>query len=115
MESITLYFRSGPSDKVYQASIRPKDAGYLVHFAYGRRGSTLSTGSKTQTPVEYPIAKDIYDRLVREKMAKGYTPGSDAGTTTPPDAPGQNSGIQCQLLNPINEQQLDKFLLNPDY
>ena len=59
MESITLYFRSGPSDKVYQASICPKDAGYLVHFAYGRRGSTLSTGSKTPAPVEYPIAKGI--------------------------------------------------------
>ena len=68
MESITLYFRSGPSDKVYQASISPKDAGYLVHFAYGRRGSTLSTGSKTPAPVEYPIAKDIYDRLVREQV-----------------------------------------------
>jgi bifunctional non-homologous end joining protein LigD len=95
MESITLYFRSGPSDKVYQASIRPKDTGYLVHFAYGRRGSTLNTGSKTPVPVDYPIAKDIYDRLVREKMAKGYTPGTDAGTTTTPDSPGQHSGIQC--------------------
>jgi predicted DNA-binding WGR domain protein len=71
MENITLYFRSGPSDKVYQASIQPKDAGYLVHFAYGRRGSTLSTGSKTQTPVEYQIAKGIYDKLIREKTREG--------------------------------------------
>lgn len=115
METITLYFRSGPSDKVYQASILPRDAGYLVNFAYGRRGSTLNTGSKTPVPVEYPIAKDIYDKLVREKMAKGYTPGTDTGTITPPDSPGQHSGIQCQLLNPINEQQVDQFLLNPDY
>ena len=115
MESITLYFRSGPSDKVYQACIHPKDAGYLVHFAYGRRGSTLNTGSKTPTPVEYPIAKDIYDKLVREKRAKGYTPGADAGTTTLPDSPGQHSGIHCQLLNPIGEPQLDQFLFNPDY
>lgn len=115
MESITLYFREGPSDKVYQASISPKDDGYHVYFAYGRRGSTLSTGSKTQTPVEYPIAKDIYDKLVREKMAKGYKPGTDAAPTTRPDSPNKHTGIQCQLLNPINEQQLDQFLLNPDY
>ena len=97
MENTTLYFRSGPSDKVYQASIQPKDAGYLVHFAYGRRGSTLSTGSKTPAPVDYPTAKGIYDKLVREKLAKGYTPGEDAGATTPPTSPGQHSGIHCQL------------------
>jgi bifunctional non-homologous end joining protein LigD len=47
-DTTTLYFREGPSDKVYQASIRPKDKGFMVHFAYGRRGSTLNTGSKTQ-------------------------------------------------------------------
>ncbi len=115
MENTTLYFRSGPSDKVYQASIQPKDAGFMVHFAYGRRGSTLSTGSKTPVPVDYPTAKGIYDKLIREKLAKGYTPGEDTGTTTPPDSPGQHSGIHCQLLNPINEQQLDQFLFNPDY
>ena len=115
MESITLYFREGPSDKVYQASISPKDDGHMVHFAYGRRGSTLSTGSKTQTPVAYPIAKDIYYKLVREKMAKGYKPGADAASGTPPDSPTKHTGISCQLLNPLHEQQLDQLLLNPDY
>ena len=115
MESITLYFREGPSDKVYQASICPKDDGHMVHFAYGRRGSTLSTGSKTQTPVAYPIAKDIYDKLVREKMAKGYKPGANAASSTPPDSPTKHTGISCQLLNPLHEQQLGQMLLNPDY
>jgi bifunctional non-homologous end joining protein LigD len=115
MESITLYFREGPSDKVYQASIHPKEAGFMVHFAYGRRGSTLSTGSKTQTPVAYPIAKDIYDKLVREKMAKGYQPGTDAVSITPPDSLKIPSGIQCQLLNPITAQEADRLLFNPDY
>jgi bifunctional non-homologous end joining protein LigD len=115
MESITLHFREGPSDKVYQASIQPKDAGYLVHFAYGRRGSTLNTGIKTPAPVEYQIAKSIYDKLIKEKLAKSYRPGADAGTTTPPESPGQHTGIHCQLLNPINEQQLDQLLFNPDY
>jgi bifunctional non-homologous end joining protein LigD len=115
MESITLYFREGPSDKVYQASICPKDDGYQVHFAYGRRGSTLSTGSKTQTSVAYSIAKDIYDRLVRDKLAKGYQPGTDAATSAPPDTPNKHTGIQCQLLNPITEQQADQLLFNPDY
>jgi bifunctional non-homologous end joining protein LigD len=35
MEQITLYYRQGSSDKVYQASIVPQDGGYVVNFAYG--------------------------------------------------------------------------------
>lgn len=111
----TLYYREGSSDKVYQTSIHPQGEGYMVHFAYGRRGSTLNTGSKTQTPVSYPIAKDIYDSLIKEKLAKGYRPGADAGNTLPPVSPKKHSGIQCQLLNPITDIQLDQFLFNPDY
>jgi bifunctional non-homologous end joining protein LigD len=65
MESITLYYREGSSDKVYQASIQPQGGGHMVHFAYGRRGSTLTTGTKTTSPVDYPQAKTIFDKLVR--------------------------------------------------
>ena len=50
METITLYFRQGASDKIYQAAIEPAGGGYTVNFAYGRRGTTLSTGTKTQSP-----------------------------------------------------------------
>ena len=44
-EHITLYYREGASDKVYQASLQPQNGGFVVHFAYGRRGSALATGS----------------------------------------------------------------------
>ena len=74
---ITLYYREGSSDKVYQAAIEPQGELFVVNFAYGRRGSTLNTGTKTQTPVDHETAKHIYDKLVREKMAKGYTEGPD--------------------------------------
>ena len=30
MEHITLFYRQGSSDKTYQASIMPKDGGYVV-------------------------------------------------------------------------------------
>ena len=52
MEQTTLYYRQGASDKVYQASIEPRGDQYIVAFAYGRRGTTLQTGIKTQTPVD---------------------------------------------------------------
>ena len=115
METITLYYREGPSNKVYQASIQPKDDGYHVHFAYGRRGSTLNTGSKTSMPVTFPIAKGIYDKLVREKMAKGYRPGAYTPVQVPVEDPKQPSGIHCQLLNPIEKKEADLLLFNPAY
>ena len=77
MHTITLYYRGGSSDKVYQATIEPKGEQFVVNFAYGRRGSTLQTGTKTPNPVDYATAKATYDKLVKEKMAKGYTPGEN--------------------------------------
>ncbi len=113
MESITLYFRAGPSDKVYQASIQPKDAGLMVHFAYGRRGSTLSTGSKTQSPVDYQTAKGIYDKLIQEKTAKGYHPGETSSPLQHTDK--TSSGILPQLLNPVESHELEQLIHDPAY
>ena len=108
MEQITLYYREGSSDKVYHAAIEAKEGGYVVTFAYGRRGSTMSTGTKTQAPVDYDTAKGIYDKLVKEKMSKGYTPGQDGTPYQHSDK--QTTGILPQLLNAIDEDQLEVLL-----
>jgi bifunctional non-homologous end joining protein LigD len=113
MEKITLYYRQGSSDKVYQAAIEPRDGGYVVVFAYGRRGTTLQTGVKTQAPVDYVEAKCIYDKLVREKTAKGYTPGEDGTPYQHTDLQRDATGIHCQLLNPIEESALERFIRDP--
>jgi hypothetical protein len=34
-ERITLYYREGSSDKVYQATIEPRGEGFVVTFALG--------------------------------------------------------------------------------
>jgi len=68
-ERITSYYREGSSDKVYQAAIEPEGDLFVVNFAFGRQGSTLSTGTKTSSPVDYETAKRIYDKLVREKQS----------------------------------------------
>jgi len=115
MEQITLYYREGGSDKVYQASIDPKDGGYVVTFAYGRRGATLATGTKTQTPESYDAAKRIYDKLVAEKTAKGYTPGADGTPYQHTDKAHTATGIHCQLLNPVEEDQVASLLADPAY
>ena len=115
MEHITLYFRQGSSDKVYQASIESKGDGFVVAFAYGRRGATLTSGVKTQAPVDYNEAKRIYDRLIAEKTAKGYTPGADGTPYQQTDRADRATGILCQLLNPVEEDRLESLIANPAY
>jgi len=78
--SVDLEYREGSSDKVYRAAIEPSGDGHVVNFAYGRRGSTLNAGTKTQRPVSYDEARKIYEKLVKSKTAKGYRPvGSGSG------------------------------------
>jgi bifunctional non-homologous end joining protein LigD len=112
-ESITLYFREGSSDKVYQCSIEPSGELFAVNFAYGRRGSTMNTGSKTSSPVDYETAKGIYDKLVREKTAKGYTPGEDGTPYKQTGNEGRATEIRPQLLNPIEEEEVQRLINDP--
>lgn len=111
MEQITLYYRQGSSDKTYQASIQPQDGGYVVQFRYGRRGSALQSGQKNPVPVPYDQAKSIYDQLVAAKVNKGYTPGEDGTPYQHSDK--FSTGIHCQLLNPVEEDQVEKLLADP--
>jgi bifunctional non-homologous end joining protein LigD len=110
IEAITLYYRQGNSDKVYQCAIEPDGPGYTVTFAFGRRGSTLSTGAKTAQPVGFDEARKLYDKLVREKTAKGYTPGESGTPYQQTSKSGRATGIVPQLCNPIDEAEAVKLL-----
>jgi bifunctional non-homologous end joining protein LigD len=112
-DRITLYYREGSSDKVYQAAIVPVGKLFVVNFAYGRRGATLTTGTKTFSPVDYDTAKKIYAKLVSEKKAKGYTEGKSGTPYQHTDK--QSSGIVPQLLNPIEEAEVEALLRDDDY
>jgi len=112
-ERITLYYRAGSADKVYQAAIEPVGNGFVVNFAYGRRGATLTAGSKTSSPVDYGTAQQIFTKLVNEKKAKGYTEGEDGTPYQHTDK--QSSGILPQLLNPIEDEAVDRALDDDAY
>ncbi len=105
-ENITLYFKQGKSDKIYKASMEEVAGdGFIVNFAYGRRGSTLKTGTKTKTPVDYDKAQKIYNKLVKSKTSKGYAPGEDGSRYVHTDADSRETGVQCQLLNFVEESE----------
>ncbi len=114
LQSASLHFREGNSDKVYHAAIEPKGEGYLVTFAYGRRGNTLNTGTKTTYPVSMAEATKVFDKLVASKLAKGYHySAASAGETKPYQQSGdegRDSGIRCQLLNAVEHTELPRLL-----
>jgi len=110
-ENITLFYKQERSDKVYKVSLEESEDKYLVNFAYGRRGATLKTGTKTQKAVDYEKAKKIYDKLVLSKSAKGYIPDESATPTAyMVDSEQRKTGVHCQLLNQIEEEELKALL-----
>lgn len=68
-----LAYKQGTSDKVYHIQVVGcRDDQYRVKFQYGRRGGTLIEGEKTQAPLELDDAIDIFQKVVQEKLSKGY-------------------------------------------
>ncbi len=107
IESVELRYQEGTSDKVYHASIESEGAGYVVNFAYGRRGSALSTGTKTPQALPLTAAESVYRKLVQSKTAKGYRVHSGAGEPAIPVAEnaGRDTGLRPQLPNPVTEAE----------
>jgi bifunctional non-homologous end joining protein LigD len=110
IQRATLYFREGTSDKIYQVTLEPAGERFVVNFAYGRRGSTLSTGTKTNVPVDLERARWIFDKLVREKTAKGYTPGESGAPYQHTEHAGRSTGLVPMLLNPVDAEELEPLL-----
>lgn len=112
VESISLYYRDGGSDKVYNASIIAEGDGFIVNFSYGRRGTALQAGTKTASPVTREKAQGIYEKLISEKTSKGYTPQEGGQLFAGGADAGRVSGNVPQLLNDATEAELMALLDN---
>jgi bifunctional non-homologous end joining protein LigD len=110
-----LFYLSAPCKQgaIRLSGRRQGDGSIVVNFAYGRRGSTLTTGTKTSSPVDNDTAKKIFTKLVNEKKTKGYTEGEDG--TPYSHSEKQSSGILPQLLNPIEEADVERLLHDDDF
>ncbi|MFW5799544.1 MAG: WGR domain-containing protein, partial [Spirochaetota bacterium] len=86
IKQITLYYKKGKSDKVYEIDLcEVGEDKFVVNFRYGRRGGELKDGTKTVLPVSRIKAEQIYDDLCSSKMKKGYKLSlEDSETIQPP-------------------------------
>ncbi len=94
--SARLFYQDGSSDKEYHAAINQAVDGYTVTFAFGRRGSALAAGTKTASPVPLEKAQQIYDKLIAEKTAKGYTPHGSGALFALTENANRTSGLHPQ-------------------
>lgn len=109
-KTITLYYKQGKTDKVYIANLSEDDNGYVVTFAYGRRGKPLRSGQKTTKPVPYEKALEIYAKLVHAKQLKGYTESEESMAFADNPNAGRDTGFRPQLLNSLDYEGAKDFL-----
>jgi len=116
---VNLFYKEGGSDKVYNIQMLegPSLGEYMVNFAYGRRGSSLVTGTKTVKPLSLAKADIIYNRLLREKVGKGYKEELNSDKINPglfrTLDKKEETGYRPQLLNDIPESEVEKYINNP--
>lgn len=114
-QSITLFFVQGTSSKTYQVQLEPAAGGWVVNYQNGRIGGTLRAGTKTKTPVTYAVAFATYSKLVASKKADGYTESESGVAYTGTENAGRVSGLELMLLNEIDDDEVEQYILDPDW
>lgn len=109
MEKTSLYFKEGSSDKEYHIQLNEGS----VTVQYGRRGSALTSLTKCENCTPEKALK-VYQQLINEKKAKGYSEGENGVVYSTPVNPDY-TGYQPQLLNEIDENTANRLLYDDDW
>ena len=116
-EQIVLFCNENGSDKEYRAQVIKEGEGFVVNFQYGRRGQALKSGTKTSKPVDLQTAQKVYNKLVAEKLAKGYTaPDEVSGSLYVKAHVDMAVGkFLPQLCNSVEKDRLKDLFMSEDW
>lgn len=101
-----LYFKDEVSDKVYNVEMLEQDGGFVVNISYGRAGSVLQSGTKTGSPVNEVVAKQIFDKTVNAKVVKGYVVKQSGVTQVLQQKPKGIAPMLCTKMLPDDAKKL---------
>ena len=71
LNSISLHYFGGTSDKVYKAEVTMKDGTYTLTAFWGRRGKNMQSQVKGNYPFHWDAVRELHN-LVASKTNKGY-------------------------------------------
>jgi bifunctional non-homologous end joining protein LigD len=116
MRSETLYCQDGSADKVYTVTLESVMGEITVVGYGGRRGGTMKAYPKYKGN-SVAEAESAYQKLLREKLKGGYTPGADAAPMADGAATGKvvlrESMYKPMLLNSITQEQAKAYINDP--
>jgi ATP-dependent DNA ligase len=108
----SLFFKDDTSDKEYHAEVVSVGAGFGVKVSYGRRGSALQEGMKTTGAVSKDEALKVFNKVVNEKMNKGYVVEGVGLQPAQQQSSGKSSGgkkfspMLCEKIGVDEAEQL---------
>jgi bifunctional non-homologous end joining protein LigD len=120
IEQASLYKTSGSSNKEYHVFIEARDAGHVINTLHGPRGKATVAGTKTASPVHPDKAREIFEKLVKDKLAGGYTRDesgrAQVGAYTAFGAgQAQHSGWEPALLEPLSREGVEELIEDPHW
>lgn len=105
-QSVRLRFTQGSSDKEYNAHLKRQGDGWVLHCSNGRWDGAQKAQIKIAEPVPYEVAKKEYDKVVKQKTSKGYTPNGSGIAFSGTDDADRVTGWVPQLLNEITREEM---------
>lgn len=78
-----LHYQGGSSDKVYYVECIQHGGGWVVRYAYGRRGQVPLRGGVKGVYTSRFAAERALEEVYAEKVAKGYWDAPDVGMSLP--------------------------------
>lgn len=124
IKSVNLWCHEGKHDKVYNMQIIVNDKGlHDLRYEYGRRGTMLKSGFKV-TDSDLGSVTSLWDDVLTEKLAKTYkvigasekeTPSLTTAAATMAPKTIYDREYLPQLLNPIEETEVERYIKDPAY
>ena len=117
MKNISLYCKTNGHNKEYHLQLEKSGSEWIVNFQYGAIGSSLRPGTKTPTPVSEEEANKIFDKLVKEKINKGYIESEESKESgfSGPTIQSKEVILLPQLLNVIEESEVQKYINDDEW
>jgi len=112
---LSLWCQEGGSDKTYTLWVEKEGNGYWLKFLYGPRGGTQKPGTKNKAAFTIEKAEAEYDKLLKEKLAKGYKPMGENVPEYLEVKEAKDAGVRPMLLTPDAEENLEEYIKSDDW